>query len=184
MTPEEWQAWLHISSPTFPQTARAALPAELWPNCLILDNDPLAANSEARGSLSLDRLTSLTEALVGVDQTWLVGYWDGLSGVEPALQRYFSRDLFILDFPNRAYLCLETHLDQIVGFSRSWRLGIGPSLLASSSRGALMISDLDWRVSVVGLDSVVTKSAVMSTLNALKLEFEADCDPDRPLYSY
>ncbi|MGH7425440.1 MAG: hypothetical protein ACREJP_04675 [Candidatus Methylomirabilales bacterium] len=159
------------------------MPREVASACLVIHNDPLAQHPlDATGFLTLDRLDVLIEALMGVSAgEWMIAYWDGWSGIGPALRGTFGDRVFSLNLPRRGYLAAHAPLQELHSFSHVGEPYVGPSLVAATDRSALVVGDVDWSITYLGVSSGKLGEEVQSVFAWHGLTVDATCDPLKPL---
>src|SRR5882672_10124044 len=154
MDATQWQEWLLSPRPDgWPARVGELMPAELG-SCLAIDNDPGTLHPlDATGFLSEERLAALLKAPMHVGSPdWMVAYWDGWAGIEPALRDRYGDRLFRIRLPQRDYLAVPTNLEDLISVrgSSAGQPFIGPSLLAANDRSVLAVTDVDWPRTYVG----------------------------------
>ncbi|MFQ5523379.1 MAG: hypothetical protein ACE5F5_07355 [Acidimicrobiia bacterium] len=179
-----WQSWLAVDARHFPRTINEALPKGLLPHPLVLENNPLLDPIDATGHLSLGRLEILIEAVGSEDDTWMVGYWDGWSQIVSDIERGFAEKPWKLHMPDRAYVCVETKLSQVLRFSHEGRTYVGPSLLAPADESFLLLSDVDWPVSITGFLTPRMRDEARRVFAQHGIPTERTCDAERFLSHY
>ena len=159
------------------------MPADLA-SCLAINNDPAALHPlDATGFLTRERLALLIEALrqTGTGE-WMVAYWDGWSGIEPTLREEYGDKLFRIRLPLRDYLAAVIGRDDFgkIRGAGARRAFIGPSLLAANDRSVLVVTDVDWPTTYVGLRSPAMRTDVARSLESQGVRVDA-CDALSPL---
>jgi len=152
---------------------------ELASACVAIGNDPGARHPlDATGFLSEERFHHLLEALSAVgSREWMVGYWDGWSGIEPALREEYGDRLFRLHLPLRDYLAVHTGLDELSGIqAAAHRPFVGPSLAAAKDRSVLVIGDVDWPTTYVGFTNPATRTSVARALENHGVSVDTECN--------
>jgi hypothetical protein len=153
---------------------------------MAIDNDPSAEHPlDATGFLSEDVFNTLLAALATAGaQDWMVGYWDGWSGIEPALKEGYGDRLFRLQLPLRNYLAVQTGLSELANVRPARHVFIGPSLMAPLDRSVLIVGDVDWPVTYVGFKSRALRRSIARTLQDHGISAETSCSPLDPLPGY
>jgi len=187
MDPSHWQKWL--MSPRrngWPTSVGELLPAGLASFCMAIDNDPGARHPlDATGFLCRERFERLTLALSAAGSgDWMVGYWDGWSGIEPTLREAYGDRLFRLRLPQRDYLSVQTSLDELTSIHGGQRAFVGPSLMARTDRAVLTVGDVDWVVTYVGFSDAELRAGVARALENDGVSVDMSCNPLAPLAGY
>jgi hypothetical protein len=85
---------------------------------------------ETRRWLANESRRTLPAELASSCLEWLLGYGDGWSGIEAALQKRYGDVLVRLQLPLRNYLIVETSPEGLRSIQRPSEVFVGPSLIA------------------------------------------------------
>lgn len=184
MRPQPWHQWLVSSRKSaWPTRVGELLPGELASFSLAIDNDPLAEQAiDATGFLSLGHLDVLVEVLRTQNRDeWVIAYWDGWARIEETLKAAFGSRMFHLELPLRRYLALDASLDELASFVHTQERYVGPTMLIDQARSVLVITDVDWTVTYVGLRGEDTKRRLAGWFVRHGMPVDTSCGPDTPL---